>query len=354
MKLINYYFSFLLFFVHIVSAIEYVYPVASLCNGKTILYIHQRTATSLELFEWNTKTNQTEQILWSVFNPAGLELLPDNSGFSFIDNGRLRIKLFQKRSPKTIDFDEPLYNINRLHWIDQSICYCSAQQNNNFALFQLDNNGIMKCLVSKNNKDYMYPQKIGDQLFYIERSASKDAPGALQYQIVSSQYDNDNACAAATELIADFDTNPIVFLTMISDKEGFVLEHPQNLDSNSSIVLFMYHHIIKQGNSWHKNKIFSFEIPACLLLEGKGRLYESLLPLLPRIVKNKVYFVDCVGSNDLFLEPYMYNLSTNIIQKITVPSKKGHYFVPILCGTQFYCGGSFLAGQKEPLISFLT
>jgi len=350
MKLLHY---FLFFYIHAIHASEYIYPVASLCNGETILYIHQSNTTSLELFEWNTKTNRAEQILWSVFNPAGLLLLPNNSGFSFIDNGRLRIKLFQRRSPKAVDFDEPLFNINALFWIDEHTCYCSAQQNANFALFQLQDDGTMQCLIAENGKDFMYPQKIDKLLFYIERYATQDASRALHYKIMSNLHQDDNFCATAAKLILDFGDKPIIFLTMVSDKEGFVLEHAQNIDSDSSVALFTYYQIIKQDNIWHKNLLFCFEIPTNLLLTSEQRLYESLLPLLPRIVKNKVYFVDCSENNDYSLEPYFYDLSTKAKQKIILPTKKpGHYFVPMLCGEKFYCGGTVSNDQKDPFVSF--
>lgn len=344
----------LFFYIHIIPASEYVYPVASLGNGTTILCIHQCNSTSLELFEWNTQTNHTEQILWSLFNPAGLQLLPNSSGFSFIDNGRLRIKLFQRRSPKAIDFDEPLFNINALHWIDEHTCYCSAQQDDNFALFQLYDDGTMLCLAAKKGKDYMYPQKIGELLFYIERCTMQDASGRLYYHILNRTYSSGNSCTTAEELIADFQDKPIVFLTMLSDKEGFVLEHAKSIDSDNSTTLFLYHQIIKKGDAWHKNMLFSFNIPTNLLLLGEERLYESLLPLLPRVVENKVYFVDCAKNNNRNLEPYFYDVLTKLTKKITVPAKKGHYFVPIRCGQKFYCGGTKLNDKKEPFISFLT
>ena len=352
MRLLHCFFYFLLFYIQIMPAVEYIYPVASLGNGTTILYIHQYCSTKIELFKWDTKTNHTEQILWSIFNPAGLQLLPDNSGFSFIDNGRLRIKLFQRRSPKAIDFDDPLFNINALHWIDEHSCYCSAQSTDNFALFELYDDGTMQCLVEEKGKDYMYPQKVGEQLFYIERCAAEDASDALHYHIIRSSYPNNNLCLTATELIADFDNTPIIFLTMLSDTEGFVVEHAQSIDSDSLTTHFSYHQIIKEGDVWCKNLLFSFTIPCNLLLNDKQRLYESILPLLPRVTNNKVYFVNCDKNTNL--EPYFFDLLTKITQKITVAVKRGHYFVPMLCGQKFYCGGTKLPSKKQPLISFLT
>lgn len=349
MRSLHVFFYFLFFYIHILSAVEYTYPIATLNNGTVLLYIHQYSATHIELFEWNLSTNQTEQILWSAFNPAGLQLLPDNTGFSFIDNGRLRIKLFQKRSPKAIDFDEPFFAINGLHWIDEHSCYCSAKSNDNFSLFQLYDDGTLKCLIRQTGKDCLYPQKVDSQLFYIERYATYNCPNTVSYHIMQCDYPDNDISSQSAALIIDFFDIPIAFLTMISDKEGFVLEHAKMIDSEQSTTLFSYHHIRKQGDAWCKNCLFSFNIPTNLLLDGEERLYESLLPLLPRMIDNKIYFVDCAKNNNFTLEPYFYDLLTKVSTKISVPEKKeGHCFVPMLCGSPLYCGGT------PPFIFFLT
>ncbi len=327
-----------------------MYPVASLDNGKTILYIHQHSSTNIELLSYNTQTHQTESMLWSVFNPAGLQMLPDNGGFSFIDNGRLRIKSFNKRSAKAIDFDEPLFGINSLHWIDTHTCYCSAQYNNNFALFELYDDGTLQCLCAQEGKDCMYPQKIGDQLFYIERSTTKKGPSRFNYRIISQSYQNNNSNHPETNLIADFGNTPIIFLTMLSDTEGFVIEHAQQINSENPTTSFVYHHIIKAGDIWSKNILFSFSVPTNLLLDNEERLYESILPLLPRIINQKVYFVDCANNSDYILEPYFCSPVTKTTQKIDLNQHKGHFFVPMLCDKIIYCGGI-----KQPsLFSMLT
>jgi hypothetical protein len=326
----------------LLSAVEYVYPVAILNNGTAILYIHQYSVTHIELFEWNLRTDHKEQILWSAFNPAGLQLLPDNTGFSFIDNGRLRVKSFQKRSPKAIDFDEPIFAINALRWIDEHSCYCSAKSNDNFSLFELHDEGSLKCLVKENDKDCLYPQKVDSQLFYIERCVTHDYPNALYYHVMQCDYPDCDLNSEPATLIVDFFDTPIAFLTMFSPQEGFVLEHGKIIDNQDPTTLFLYHHIIKEGDTWYKNCLFSFNVPTNLLLDGEQRLYESLLPLLPRIIDNKIYFVDCIKDNNLILEPYFYDLLTKMSTKIIMPAKKeGHCFVPMLCNSTLYCGGTF-------------
>lgn len=322
-----------LFYMHTMISSEYIYPVASL-DEDNILYIHQTSPRSIQLFEWNTITNHTEQILWSLFNPVGIQLLPDNSGFSFIDNGRLRIKAFQKRSPKTIDFDEPIFNINALHWIDEHTCYCSAYYNNHFSLFELHDDGRVKYLTMGNDNDCMYPQKIDSHLFYIERNRSNTC---ANYRIMQTEYNTPQ-----NNVIIDFQDKPIIFLNMISEKEGFVIEHAKTIESESKTGLFLYYQLIKMGDTWEKERLFTFEVPTALFLyDNEQRLFESILPLLPRIIDNKIYFTDC-SHNDGNLEPYYYDLSKNQTHKLFIANQpeQGHLFVPMLCGTKLCCGGT--------------
>lgn len=334
-----------IFFLYtpILSATEYAYPVASLDNGKTILYIHQISPTNIELLSLNTQNQLAEQILWSIFNPAGLQMLPDNSGFSFIDNGRLHIKQFQKRSAKSIDFDEPLFGINSLHWIDNHNCYCSAQYNDNFALFELHDDGTLQCLRATEGKDYMYPQKIDNQLFYIERCKAKNNTHDTRYRIASCLYLQNEVLSAQTDIIADFNNKPIIFLTMISNTQGFVVEHAAHIDNENPTTSFVYHHLIKKGDIWSKKALFSFLIPINLLLDNETKLYESILPLLPRIEGEKIYFVDCSKNTNHILKPYFYDLVNSTVQEISIDREKKHAFVPMLCGTTLYSGGSALS-----------
>lgn len=338
---------FLACYISSIYAIEYTYPVAALNDGTTILYIHQHNSTQIELCSWNIHTQHSEPILWSIFNPTGVTLLPDQSGFSFMDNGRLRIQLFQRRSPKAIDFDEPLYNINTLHWINNDSCYCSAQYIDNFALFELHTNGTLQSLMYTKGKDCMYPQKIDNQLFYIERDKTNTI---AHYQIMHSLYPTTVDAAQPSKAIINFDSAPIIFLNMISDQEGFVLQHTNSIGHKNQTLQFLYHHIIKKGNIWSKEQLFSFDIPTNLLVPGEQQLYESILPLLPRVINNKVYFVDCSQNKDYSLEPYFYDLIIKKIKKATMPAQNKHCFVPIACGKTLCYGGTHAPSTKSLLL----
>jgi len=353
--MVLHYSFYILFFTFIrVYSVEYVYPVAYLNDETTIFLIHQLSSDHIELLQWNAQTNCTQQILWSLFNPAGFQLLRDNSGFSFIDNGRLRIKSFNKRSPKTIDFDEPLFNINSLYWIDEHSCYCSAQQGNDYALFHLHDDGRINFIVACNNKDYLYPQKINTHLFYIERDKTNNSHNNTpSYHIVQALCPMHDALDA--QEIIDFKDRPIAFLHMLSHTEGCVIEYQKKVDTSDKTMLFFYHHIIKEGDFWYKKELFSFCIPCALLIHGsKELLYESMAPLLPQIVENKIYYVTSLLSEDYFLRPYYYDLLTGVCAKIILPSQRqGHCFVPKPCANRLYYGGTKRPEEYE-LISFLT
>lgn len=309
---------------------EYIYPIAFLDNQEAVLYMHQFSPDNIKLFKWDQKTHHIEQLLWSIFNPAAVQLLPHNKGFSFIDNGRLRIKHFQKRSPKTIDFDAPLLNINSLEWLDEHTCYCSAQCTDNFAIFELDDTGTLKYLVADINKDYMYPQKKDNSLFFIERSGNR-------YGIMQTEYSGNSH----TFFTLSLHDKPIAFLKMISPQEGFFVEHDNIIDSEEKTALFSYYQIIKKGMHWHTQFLFSFAIPTHLFLyHNDQRLFESIMPLLPRKIGDHLYFVSCLPIHDYVLEPHRYNLIAAHVEKIEIPYAYGHCFVPIAHGKMLYWGGT--------------
>lgn len=335
---------------------EYVYPIAVLDNER-IMYMHQINATTIRLLSWNSMSDSREELLWSMYTPIQVKILPHKKGFSFIDNGRLRIQLFQKRSPKAVDFDDPIYNINTIEWLDEHMCYCSAQYNNHSALFQLSDDGTTHLLIAHSEKDYVYPQKVNASLFFIERSVS--FAKTFNYCILKTEYHTSLPASLPEknndlELIIDFQDKPIIFLTMISEHEGFVIEHQKTIHSDDSTTLFSYHHIFIDHDTWIVSKLFSFHIPTCLFLPGRKEcLFESIIPLLPKVIDNKIFFVDCTYNENNFLELYYYDLEHQHIKKLQGIHNDQHYFIPIRFNNELYVGGSYTQenSQKNFLFS---
>ena len=117
----------------LVSA-EYVYPVAA-ASAEQVYVLYQKSTDHIELWLWNSITKKASKALLSTFSPAGLQLLPDGSSFSFIDNDRIRVKLQGKRQPRAVGFCEPVYDISLIHWINNESFYFSAKEKERFQYF---------------------------------------------------------------------------------------------------------------------------------------------------------------------------------------------------------------------------
>lgn len=310
--------GWLLFLTLSISATEFLYPVA---RRDGILYVmYQKTPHHIELWEWDPQTRYAEQLLFSRFTPAGFRLLPSKEGFSFIDNGLLKVKKFFKRSPRIIEFDAPIYQVELVNWLDDTTCYASGRYQNHFGIFHIDYEGEVQPLCVKEAVDCMYPQKIDDTLFYIERdeqlhcrvmqTSYVPAPGENFNERLAWHYDQHQLFHE----IACFET-PVVFLSMVSAHEGFVIGHPSIVNRSNPIITFDYYHLIKQ-DSWQVQKLFSFSIPSALLFVGSpSRLYESLMPLLPQRYDHRIVFVQTINES-LTISLYVYDQHTGLIEPI--------------------------------------
>lgn len=301
------------------NATEFLYPVAHGTN-ELFYVMYQKTPHHIELWEWDIHTKQAEQLLFSRFTPAGFRLLPTGDGFSFIDNGILKVKKFVKRSPRIIEFDAPIYQVELVHWIDDSACYTSGKYQHNFGIFHIDYEGEVAPLCVKESVDCMYPQKVRDTLFYIERDERSQCR-IMQTDYMPAQGDTFDERLAwhynqhqEFKEIAFF-VKPIVFLSMVSSEEGYVISHPPLVNRTDPLITFEYYRLYKDTGNWHVQLLFSFSIPSHLLFVGSTtRLYESLLPLLPRHYDHKIVFAHTHESPQFSL--FVYDHATKAIRSI--------------------------------------
>ena len=373
---------FLLFFCFllilqcsVLCAYEFLYPVAyTKRNDQIGVYVlYQKSITHLELWFWNPKTKIATKGLLSTYMPAGLKILPSNNGFSFIDEGRIRIKEFHKRSPKTIDIYESLYDINEIEWINKDNCYFSARINGLLSIFQINMNGLLQCLIADSTHDCMYPQIAGDSLFFVERQVKDEIPKMehISYKVCESIYmpnfltkniiekkvregllsgdilfdenyiDYEKAQKKKRYSIIDFQDTPIAFLKMISDHEGFFLTHPDEIERQDKIVTFDCYYMLKKKNAWHYRDIFSFSVPSYLLFDLlDSRLYESILPLLPKYYKGKIYYVDYYPLKKGNSNVYSYSIATDTVEQKTFGRNNQLSFNPIFIENTMLYGGN--------------
>ncbi|MEX2438123.1 MAG: hypothetical protein WD449_02610, partial [Candidatus Babeliales bacterium] len=252
----------LLFFV--IQAEEFVYPVGILSKKQEKLYLlYQKSLNHVELWLWNSQTKEAHKGLLSTFTPAGLKILPDHTGFSFVDNGRLRIKQFNKRSPQTVAIYEPVYDVSSIEWLSGKKFYFSARQKGRYAIFESTIDGDVRTLIRDEDHDCLYPQKQENELFYIER-----CPTGAHYFMVAP-YLTDHSVVdpdSVRTLLIDFDRQSVAFLHMASATVGYCISHPSSIGSSAKTIECFCHRLHKEGGEWVNTKLFSFTLTLYILI----------------------------------------------------------------------------------------
>lgn len=358
---------------------EYIYPIA-LLSPNVIATIYQSSPQKIELIAIDSISQKITPLLSSRFMPTHIIALPDKSGFSFIDNGLIYKKLLYKRSPQLLEFTLPFYEINSMLWDDREHMIISAQQKNRYTLLYIDKDGNGLPLFPFQNADFLYPQKVGVNLFFISRSIDGpqrnyaislcefndcDASNALNFNndnsvnyknaesfLPGNLSSNTNRHEYAQKTIADFGNQPIAFLAMEAEDQGYVVAHPSHIEGNketsndigaiSADTIFSYYSVYKNSGDdvlWHKKKLFDFAIPLEFLLkESNSVLYEYMNPLLPKKIDNYIYYSHAVNGN---LNMYKYCLDSQTNTQITFSDQAhDHYFCPIKVHNVIYCGGT--------------
>jgi len=305
-------------------SVEYFYPVHTFKgdNGHMVLLMRQDTQKHMQLWLWSSATNQYEKLLSSQFNPVAVQLLPDNSGFSFMDNGLIKVKSFEKRSPKTIEIYEPIYDINFVNWIDQTHCYFHAKYGNRYGIYQVDLEGTLMPIITSKTYDCLYPQKVGTQLFFIERDLENNHrivatkyPALVHTHMSADQifmeYEKKDQFkklpeTRETECVINFGQQYIAFLSMISEHEGFAVGYPAKIESNDETICFQFYHMKKVMGVWKREELFTFRLLTKLIFDDNYSLCENLLYLLPLACKYGIYFHSYEKNN--FLESLYYDL----------------------------------------------
>ncbi|MEX0940688.1 MAG: hypothetical protein WDZ41_04980 [Candidatus Babeliales bacterium] len=319
------YFLYSFLFISIFSqAQEYIYPVSYSAFENAIYFIYQKDLNTVELWKKSLKSKKMVKALPSRFIPAAFRLLPDLKSFSFIHNDAIYIKYFNKRSPKRIEFYEPIYGINNIEWIDNEHFYFAARSSGQYKIYKSDLLGNIECLINPKVGDVLSPQMIGNTLFYIEKNMDKKS-----YQVVKKDEQK--------KTFLYFSNKPINFLNMLSDFFGFFLEYFPEYTNDR--IYFSYFCIKKDQANWCVQKLFNFSIPAAYLVDTEYRLYESILPFLPRYFDEKVYFCDCSHNNLGVLDIFSYDFITKIIEKKTnAMDDNSSYICPLIVDNRLWYG----------------
>lgn len=312
--------------VSIKSYSEFLYPVSSIIHEEQekICVLYQNK-NHLEVWIWDPITHEAIKGILSSFTPAGVTSLPNHQGFSFIDNDRIRLKQINKRSPKSIDLYGP-YDLTTINWIDNSSFYFGAKERQHGNLFHGTIDGDLFRLTVSNSYDYLYPAKIDNDLFFVEKSddsgyaimhtkyPTEDISIALEKKIAPYNYGEENNDEYKEYINFDQTERIIIlkdlspaFLKMETTERGFFIEHPQVVNRTDETMTFSYFTFFKEQNEWKIEKLFEFVLPLHLLLpiKGKTRLHESILPFLPVHDKELIYYSNlCLEDNTIGIASY--------------------------------------------------
>lgn len=333
---------------------EFIYPVTYFENRDssiTILLLHQRSLYSVDLWLMNEKNKEAKKINLGFHLPSNLKLLPDLTGFSFFYKQKLCLKSFGKRNFKKIYFFEPIYDIGSIEWIDNLNCYFSAKKNNKFCIFQSNVKDQKIICIHKvenfenSSFECMYPQRIENDLFYIERQTHENfRTKKLRYKIVKTNYDINST--KSIETILDLKHSSIAFLKMNSRHDGYFIEHPNTIEKDEKTLLFTCHYFYKNNDQWQNEELFNFYLPSFYLFNVNYRLYESILPFLPKYSSKKIIFCSCHEEDDSKVDIYSYDLVKKYIEKKTNAQNGQIFFSPIIIGDKVFYGTNFLKSNS--------
>jgi hypothetical protein len=307
----EFFFIFLVFFQ---LSGSFFYSVGIWPEKNALFYIRQDSTNELSLYSYDYVSKENIKLLSKFFTPVSFRLLPDYQGFSFLQHDSLYIKYFSKRSPKRIEFYEPIYGINTIEWLDNKTFYFAARQHGLYKIYQANLEGDVECLLFYEDLDLLYPQIKDNDLFYIARD-KKNTYGIELYHLEDHQ----------KECIKLYGKKALTCLSMHSNTEGFFIAYSSLLSRNATIIKFDYCQLKKITTIWETKKLFSFHVPAVFFNSQSSKLiYESLIPFLPQHNHEMIYFVDYTTEENFDLQGYALKLNTIISQK----NIQKNYMVP--------------------------
>lgn len=337
-------------FTATVYAQQFLYPIAQL-DDETMLLMHQKTSDDLELLVWNPHTKIARKELTSLYIPAYVQLLPSKTAYSFLDRGRIRIKSFQKRAPRTLDIFQPICDIQSLHWITDEQCYFVAKYREYYKIFMYDisvDGGLLYCLTNLDDAiNYIFPSKVDQSLFCLIQSESGlYTVGQLPWKPVlfdDVRKSTDSTIFNGAESIIEHD-HPLCFLSMQTDRNGFVLELLEK-DIHKEIFKFGCCSLNFDGTEWSTKHLFEIILPEHLVIGYQSeRLYESIYPLLPKYSSQSIYFTN-YDLQDCQCRIYQYDIATGKIEMSHQQTRSSrayqHIFAPLISNDCVYTGCSF-------------
>ncbi len=346
-----FYFFYLIcfFYQNNIFSHEYLYPIGSIIQDgiEKICVIHQKNM-HLTAWFWNPSTGIAVKGLSSPYNAAGISILPSQEEFSFLQNDVIKLKNINKKSSRMLDLYGP-YDFNTIKWLSNETCYFSAKYLKKMRLFQANKENNVLCLTNiKSTFDYMYPQQKGEFLFYIKRNEEgvySVCKIPYKYPFMENEEDaflKKGYLEMERENVLYVHENKnehLGFLFLNNDFEGFFISYLY--EKNNSFVTFKVFSFSTDTKNSIASYLFSFLLPLFLIKEESNkeslRLYESIVPLLPKYYKDCFYYSN--GNREISL--YSYNKNQQKVSLISpyITYDSPIYFSPYCFNNVLYYGG---------------
>ncbi len=330
--------------VSLSMADEYIYPIANL-DDETILMMHQKSLNDLELLSFNTQNNETQKLLSSLYFPAYVKIIPGKKKFSFIDRGRIYIKDFSKRTPRSLTIYQPILDIQSLSWINEQECIFSAKYKNHYKLFLYDlskEGGTLYALCHlADTMNYIFPVCVDNTLFCLIQKDSSELydiakialnPIVFEQSLFSLEQD------FSIDIIPIEHKNSFCFLTMKDLQQGYIIEITEHNHQENYFVFSCCKLNLDQKSV---SPLFTFQIPENFFIGmDENRFFESLYPLLPYYTDKFIYFTN-YDNNLKKLILYQYNQNNQTISRFQPETKNiemRHTFSPLMVKDKVYFG----------------
>lgn len=338
----------LIFIAQIINCGHIIYPVTSTENktNNFIYTLYQKRSYEREIWCVNIEDQEASKTILSSFIPTYISMLPNNKGISFIDRGRLRVKYFHKRSPKSIIFEDPLHDFDSVEWLTDKDCFFSARRYSKHVILFCDINDQQLHVIEEDILgDTFCPQKVDDKLFCILKTGE-------YFSIIKSDFINPSIVQEDKPIvyeeedrkIVDFGKRPIIFLNMVNQEKGYVVELLKNEDQQCSIVSFAYHSIAKINKNWFIEKLFDFSLDLEVLMISEIHFSNMLKPFMPHHCADKIYFSSLKENQTMNIFEYDQK-SKETVQK-TFKVNGDHVFAPYVFNNKVYYGKKLTSQEK--------
>lgn len=322
---------------------EYIYPkigVSSHDSNALNLYVMcQKNRNEFSLLVWNINTNQLFNALPFYFSPLDVVLLPYEHGISFIDQGRIRIKNFGRRSVKAIDIDFPLKNPIKHVWLSPQRILICAEYCNTYGLFIVDSYGSLMCSTHDNNLHYILPcfNATANKVCYVSY-------GENGYLFHESDLAFNNNCSYALS------KDPIYVVPLCN---GYLIISIDSCTQEYMTCIGTF--IMQEGRALQGRNLFTFKIKKEFIDPETMHCYvEHYLPFMPSIDEDRelVYYTNYDPGLDK-TSIITHHIPTNTIYSTHSPSETGsHYYAPICANGKLFYGITSAKGDGK--IEMLT